>query len=75
VRLTVSDHGPGIEPKELRRLFRPFHKSARDAAQSAPGVGLGLALSRRLARVLGGDLHVLRDRPAGAAFCLRLPPV
>ena len=73
VRLTVSDHGPGIEPKEARRLFRPFHKSARDAAQSAPGVGLGLALSRRLARALGGDLRVLRDRPDGAAFCLRLP--
>jgi signal transduction histidine kinase len=75
VRLTVSDHGPGIEPREARRLFRPFHKSARDAAQSAPGVGLGLALSRRLARALGGDLHVLRDRPDGAAFCLRLPRV
>jgi len=75
VRLTVSDHGPGIEPREARRLFRPFHKSARDAAQSAPGVGLGLALSRRLARALGGDLHVLRDRPGGAVFCLRLPRV
>jgi signal transduction histidine kinase len=73
VRLTVSDHGPGIEPRELRRLFRPFHKSARDAAQSAPGVGLGLALSRRLARALGGELGVVRGRPVGAALCLRLP--
>jgi signal transduction histidine kinase len=73
VRLTVSDHGPGIEPREARRLFRPFHESARDAAHSAPGVGLGLALSRRLTRALGGDLHFLRDRPDGAAFCLRLP--
>jgi signal transduction histidine kinase len=73
VRLTVSDHGPGIEPEEVRRLFRPFHKSARDAAQSAPGVGLGLALSRRLARALGGDLQVVRDCPSGAAFVLRLP--
>ncbi len=73
VCLTVSDHGPGIDAKEMRRLFRPFHKSARDAAQSAPGVGLGLALSRRLARALGGDLGAVRDRPQGAAFCLRLP--
>jgi signal transduction histidine kinase len=73
VRLTVSDHGPGIAPEEARRLFRPFHKSARDAAQSAPGVGLGLALSRRLARSLGADLHVVRDRPVGAEFCVRLP--
>jgi len=73
VGLTVSDHGPGIEAGEVRRLFRPFHKSARDAAQSAPGVGLGLALSRRLARALGGDLSVVRGRADGAAFCLRLP--
>jgi signal transduction histidine kinase len=75
VHLTVSDHGSGIEPREARRLFRPFHKSARDAAQSAPGVGLGLALSRRLARALGGDLSVVRGRASGAAFCLRLPRV
>jgi signal transduction histidine kinase len=73
VRLTVSDHGPGIDSREARRLFRPFHKSAREAAQSAPGVGLGLALSRRLARALGGDLRVVRDHPYGAAFCVTLP--
>ena len=71
VRLTVSDHGPGIEAKEQRRLFRPFHKSARDAAQSAPGVGLGLALSRRLARALGGELQ---RRARSAAGRRVLPP-
>ncbi len=73
MRLTVSDHGPGIDAREARRLFRPFHKSARDAAQSAPGVGLGLALSRRLARAIGGDLRAVRTGAGGAAFCLRLP--
>ena len=41
---------PRLAPDAVRRLFRPFSKSAHDAAQSAPGVGLGLALSRRLAR-------------------------
>ena len=73
LRLTVADHGPGIDAREARRLFRPFHKSARDAAQSAPGVGLGLALSRRLARALGGDLRSVRTDWNGASFCLRLP--
>ncbi len=73
VRFTVSDHGPGVDAREARRLFRPFHKSARDAAQSAPGVGLGLALSRRLARALGGELCAVRTGAGGAAFCLRLP--
>lgn len=69
----VRDHGPGVSPREARRLFRPFHKSARDAAQSAPGVGLGLALSRRLAKALGGDLRLESREGEGATFVLRLP--
>jgi signal transduction histidine kinase len=62
-----------VSPREARRLFRPFHKSARDAAQSAPGVGLGLALSRRLARAIGGDLRLESTPGEGATFALRLP--
>jgi signal transduction histidine kinase len=68
----VCDHGLGIEPADGRRLFRPFTKSARDAANSAPGVGLGLALSRRLAREMGGDLALEPGPHDGACFVLRL---
>jgi signal transduction histidine kinase len=70
----VRDHGPGLSASERRRLFRPFSKSDHEAAASAPGVGLGLALSRRLARAQGGDLR-LDDRTAGggATFVLSLP--
>lgn len=71
--LRVRDHGPGISARDLRCLFKPFRKSAERAATSAPGVGLGLALSRRLARALGGDLRLVRAGGAGAAFELRLP--
>lgn len=70
--LRVADKGPGIRPKEARRLFRPFEKSADQAAHSAPGVGLGLALCRRLAHALGGDL-VLEKTDRGASFLLTLP--
>lgn len=73
VWLSVGDHGPGVARADLRRLFRPFHKSASEAAQSAPGVGLGLALSRRLARAQGGDLRVEPWEGGGARFALRLP--
>ncbi|MDB6078095.1 MAG: sensor histidine kinase [Akkermansiaceae bacterium] len=70
----VEDNGPGISPAKRDRIFQPFHKSARDAAESRPGVGLGLALSRRLARGLGGDLHYeQRQGKMGAIFTLRLP--
>jgi signal transduction histidine kinase len=77
--LAVRDHGPGIDRAGRRRLFDPFRKSARQAAHSAPGVGLGLSISRRLARNMGGDL--VHTTPAaaggtegnGASFELRLP--
>ena len=69
----VHDHGPGIEPRERRRIFRSFHRSAARAAGSAPGVGLGLALSRRLARQMGGDLRLIASEE-GASFELWLQP-
>jgi signal transduction histidine kinase len=81
VRVVLTDHGSGVEPGEARRIFRPFHRSAARAAGSAPGVGLGLALSRRLARAMGGDLryeppsagtHGPGGPGAGARFELRL---
>lgn len=71
--ITVSDHGPGLDPSMARRLFQPFSKSAHDAAQSAPGVGLGLALSRRLARSMGGDLRLAATSSQGASFALAIP--
>jgi signal transduction histidine kinase len=71
IEFQVRDHGPGLGPAEHRRLFRPFHKSAREAADTAPGVGLGLALSRRLARAIGGKLR-LTPCDDGACFTLTL---
>ncbi|WP_406698875.1 HAMP domain-containing sensor histidine kinase [Singulisphaera sp. Ch08] len=71
--ISVRDHGPGLPERATRRLFRPFSKSAHDAAHSAPGVGLGLALSRRLARALGGDLRLGQNGPDGVGFVLLLP--
>jgi signal transduction histidine kinase len=72
VLFVVSDRGPGIATDRRRQLFRPFSKSARQAAHSAPGIGLGLALSRRLARQLGGDLRYEPVEGVGARFVLEL---
>ncbi|QDU98479.1 sensor histidine kinase [Lignipirellula cremea] len=71
--LSISDHGPGITAPQRRKLFQPFSKSVQEAAVSAPGVGLGLALSRRLAREIGGKLELLDQPTPGAHFVLRLP--
>ena len=73
VDVRVRDFGPGATPKERKRLFRLFAKSARDAAGSKPGVGLGLALSRELARKQGGDLAIDGSVTDGACFVLSLP--
>jgi signal transduction histidine kinase len=71
--LRFQDRGPGISRSERRRLFRPFHKSAARAAGGVPGVGLGLPLSRHLARSMGGDLRLADPGPrGGAAFELWL---
>lgn len=66
--IEVRDEGPGVAAAEARRMFRPFHKSASEAAHSMPGVGLGLALSRRLARALGGELSLRNAGERGAVF-------
>jgi len=72
LEIRVIDHGPGIPSREQRRIFHAFHKSAHDAAESKPGVGLGLALSRRLALEMGGSLRY-EPHPEGSCFVLSLP--
>lgn len=72
-RISVRDFGPGISRTEAARLFQPFRKSAQQAANSAPGVGLGLALSRRLARAMGGELALDAHVRDGCRFTLTLP--
>jgi signal transduction histidine kinase len=75
VRLRVRDHGPGVSSSASRRLFHPFSKSAKEAAHTAPGVGLGLALSRRLARDMGARLHADSTVRDGACLVLTLSRV
>ena len=58
IRFAVRDYGPGVSEEGKKRLFRPFCKSDQQAADSAPGVGLGLALCHRMARSLGGRLFM-----------------
>jgi signal transduction histidine kinase len=73
VRLVVRDHGPGIEHRPWARRSRAFGKSAQESAETAPGVGLGLALCRRLARQLGGRLETAETPGGGATVTLHLP--
>lgn len=70
-RVTVTDNGPGVSARVRGRLFRPF---ARTVDPDAPaGLGLGLALTRALARAQGGDVTHADAPGGGAAFTLALP--
>ena len=73
VSLRVSDFGPGLSAAARRTLFQPFQKSSSQAAESAPGVGLGLALSQRLAVELCGSLRCVPHTTVELYFELRLP--
>jgi signal transduction histidine kinase len=73
LRIRVRDHGPGIGADVAGRLFSPFAKSAKVAANSEQGVGLGLALCRRLARRLRGKLRLANSDTSGCCFELDLP--
>jgi len=71
LRVEVSDNGPGIPRHQRRRLFRPFDRPAD--ADGVPGLGLGLALARSLARAQGGELKLAGGDGPGATFVLTLP--
>jgi signal transduction histidine kinase len=69
VGIEVSDTGPGISADLRGRLFEEFFR-ARGATGDTRGHGLGLAISRRLARLLGGDVNFRDADPHGAIFTL-----
>jgi signal transduction histidine kinase len=70
VAISVEDTGPGIPHDQQERIFEEFSRLRTDGA---PGAGLGLAISRRIARLLGGDVTVESAEGVGARFTLWLP--
>lgn len=68
--LAVRDTGPGIPKEKQHKLFQEF---VRLATRGEPGVGLGLAISQRIARLLGGELTVESESGQGSTFTLWLP--
>jgi signal transduction histidine kinase len=71
--MRVSDTGIGIPPDKLEVIFDPFVQVKVGSAGHESGIGLGLAISRGLARAMQGDLTVESALGAGARFTLTLP--
>ena len=73
VRAAVADRGPGLSAEARARVFDRFYRADDRAASAKGGFGLGLPISRRLARDMGGDLTVAPRDGGGLVFVLELP--
>ena len=72
--LSVRDTGRGVSPDRYEAIFKPFVQVGSRTQGTEKGVGLGLAISRELARKMGGDLTVQSTVGLGSTFTLTLPP-
>ncbi len=70
VMVSIKDTGSGIAPEDLSRVFDRFYRG--DQSRSKPGIGLGLSLSRAIARAHGGDITVSSILNEGSTFTVTL---
>nr|WP_316644482.1 ATP-binding protein [uncultured Roseateles sp.] len=73
LRFQVRDSGEGIAPDQLERIFNPFEQAENHKTQRTDGTGLGLTISRELARTMGGDLRCSSSPGMGSCFEFTLP--
>jgi signal transduction histidine kinase len=69
----VEDHGDGVAPDFVPRLFERFSRGAEAERTGAAGAGLGLAIASEYARAVGGRIRYEPARPSGARFTFTLP--
>ncbi len=67
-RFAVTDQGPGIADEDRQRLFEPFTQLDATSTRRFGGTGLGLTISRRLARIMGGDIELETETGKGSTF-------
>jgi signal transduction histidine kinase/CheY-like chemotaxis protein len=73
IAISVSDTGIGIAPENLDRIFQDFAQVDNPIQRRVKGTGLGLPLSKKLAKLLGGDVEVQSTPGVGSKFTLRMP--
>lgn len=70
---TVADTGIGIEPREIKNLFRPFTQASEAVARRYGGAGLGLVFVKRIAEAMGGDVKITSKKGRGTTFRFVVP--
>jgi len=75
VRISVEDHGIGIDATEMQHIFEPFYRSPVVTAAQIHGTGLGLPLAKGIAEAMGGRITVVSKVGVGSRFTLHLPVI
>lgn len=73
LRISVQDHGVGIDRSDLLQIFEPFYRSHQSIEAQIHGTGLGLSIAKRIAEAFGGTLSVVSEVGVGSIFALHLP--
>jgi signal transduction histidine kinase len=73
VAVVIRDHGVGVPEDELNKIFLPYYRTDKARARSQGGVGLGLAISKRIIESFGGDISASNAPGGGLAVTVRLP--
>jgi PAS domain S-box-containing protein len=73
LRISIADSGIGIKAEDLTKLFQPFRQIDTGLTRQHEGTGLGLAICRRLAELMGGEIHAASEWGQGSVFTFTLP--
>ena len=73
LEIRIADTGVGIDAANIEYVFEPFWQLEQSVTRKAGGTGLGLSVTRKLARLVGGDVTVASRMGAGTTFLLKLP--
>jgi two-component system OmpR family sensor kinase len=72
-RMAVADHGPGLRPEEIKRIFEPFYRADPSRSRDSGGAGLGLSIVNAVVTAHGGQVRVKETSGGGATFEVELP--
>jgi two-component system OmpR family sensor kinase len=72
-KLSVADHGPGLPPEDIDRIFEPFYRADPSRSRDSGGAGLGLSIVSAVVTAHGGHVIVRQTEGGGATFEVELP--
>ena len=73
IKITITDHGPGVPPDKLKELFQPYLRLPHGQERNPNGSGLGLMTARHLARTHGGELELTNAESGGLEAIITFP--